>query len=328
MVKRLTLVLSLILVLVSACSFSDLPFTGPGPERNVLTGLEGSNGRLVAVKFDDTRYAHPQSGLDLADVVFVTQVEAGLTRLMAIYSSRYPQEAGPVRSARISDIDILAQFGRVGFMYSGAQSKLRPRLAEANLVNLSAERNPPSIYVTDPNRVAPYAMMVKIPLLLEKADGLDLVKPIGYEHGDLSETALPITGARVDWPNAKYEIFWSETESRFLLSFDGEPNIDNNGKRIGSPMMVIQLIEIHPSEFGDKFGGVTPKNEVVGSGKAFLLRNGTITEASWSRSSATAPTIWTLPDGSPAFFERGQVWFFLTDKQPIFTYPDVEPASK
>jgi hypothetical protein len=40
---------------ITGCSFSDLPFTGPEPERNVLTGLEGSNGQLVAVKFDDTR---------------------------------------------------------------------------------------------------------------------------------------------------------------------------------------------------------------------------------------------------------------------------------
>ena len=163
---------------ITGCSFSDLPFTGPEPERNVLTGLEGSNGQVVAVKFDDTKYAHPQKGLDAADVIFVTQVEAGLTRVMAIYSSQYPEEVGPVRSARISDIDILAPFGRVGFMYSGAQSKLRPVLSAANIVNLSAERNPPSIYVTDPNREPPYAMMVKIPALLEKAEGIDLVKPI------------------------------------------------------------------------------------------------------------------------------------------------------
>ena len=268
---------------ITGCSISNLPFTGPEPERNVLTGLEGSNGQVVAVKFDDTKYAHPQKGLDAADVIFVTQVEAGLTRVMAIYSSQYPEEVGPVRSARISDVDILAQFGRVGFMYSGAQSKLRPVLSAANIVNLSAERNPPSIYVTDPNREPPYAMMVKIPALLEKAEGIDLVKPIGIKHGELAESAVPILSARVDWPNAKYEIFWNEDEKRFLLDFDGESNVDEKGNRLGSPMMVIQLIEIYPSEYGDKFGGVTPKNDVVGNGTGYLLRNGKITNVNWSR---------------------------------------------
>ena len=311
---------------ITGCSISNLPFTGPEPERNVLTGLEGSNGQVVAVKFDDTRYAHPQKGLDGADVIFVTQVEAGLTRVMAIYSSQYPEEVGPVRSARISDIDILAQFGRVGFMYSGAQSKLRPVLSAANIVNLSAERNPPSIYVTDPNREPPYAMMVKIPALLEKAEGIDLVKPIGIKHGELAESAVPILSARVDWPNAKYEIFWNEDEKRFLLDFDGESNVDEKGNRLGSPMMVIQLIEIYPSEYGDKFGGVTPKNDVVGNGTGYLLRNGKITKVNWSRPTPESETLWTLEDGSDALFERGQIWFFLTDKEPKFTYPQADPA--
>ena len=311
---------------ITGCSFSDLPFTGPEPERNVLTGLEGSNGQVVAVKFDDTRYAHPQKGLDAADVIFVTQVEAGLTRVMAIYSSQYPEEVGPVRSARISDIDILAQFGRVGFMYSGAQSKLRPVLNAANIVNLSAERNPPSIYVTDPSREPPYAMMVKIPALLEKAEGIDLVKPIGIKHGELAESAIPILSARVDWPNAKYEIFWNDDKKKFLLDFDGEPNVDVKGNQLGSPMMVIQLIEIYPSEYGDKFGGVTPKNDVVGNGTGYLLRNGKITKVNWSRSTPESETLWTLEDGSNALFERGQIWFFLTDKEPKFTYPQADPA--
>ena len=326
--RRIGILFLALSLLFSGCSFSNLPFAGPEPERNVITGLEGANGKIVAVKFDDTRFAHPQKGLDAADVIFVTQVEAGLTRLMAIYTSQYPEEVGPVRSARISDIDILAQFGRVGFMYSGSQSKLRPVLSEANIVNLSAERNPPSIYVTDPDREPPYAMMVRIPALLEKADGIDLVKPIGIEHGDLAESAIPIKSARVDWPNAKYEIFWSDIEARFLLDFDGEPNLDEKGNRLGSPMMVIQLIDIYPSEYGDKFGGITPKNDVVGSGIAYLLRNGKVTKVNWSRTAPELETKWTLDDGTAAKFERGQIWFFLTDQVPKFTYPEADPAQK
>lgn len=326
--RRIGILFLALSLLFSGCSFSNLPFAGPEPERNVITGLEGANGKIVAVKFDDTRFAHPQKGLDAADVIFVTQVEAGLTRLMAIYTSQYPEEVGPVRSARISDIDILAQFGRVGFMYSGSQSKLRPVLSEANIVNLSAERNPPSIYVTDPNREPPYAMMVRIPALLEKADGIDLVKPIGIEHGDLAESAIPIKSARVDWPNAKYEMYWDESEARFLLDFDGEPNLDEKGNRLGSPMMVIQLIDIYPSEYGDKFGGITPKNDVVGSGIAYLLRNGKVTKVNWSRTAPELETKWTLDDGTAAKFERGQIWFFLTDQEPKFTYPEADPAQK
>ena len=311
------------LFFLTGCSVSDLPFveSSPEPERNVLTGDVGPNQKVIAVKFDDTRAAHPQEGVEAADVVFITQVEAGLTRLMGIYSSRYPEQVGPVRSARISDIDILAQFGRVGFMYSGSQSKLRPVLAASNLENLSAERNPPSIYFNDPNRTAPYAMMVKIPLLLEKAENVDFVKSVGWTHGEISESAVPVERVKISWPNASYEAIWNEVSNRFDLNFDGEANVARSGQRLGSNMMVIQFVEITPSEYGDKFGGITPKSKVVGSGKALLLRDGTITEVLWNREDASSPTSWTLPNGEEAYFATGQKWFFLTDQEPEISYP-------
>lgn len=311
------------LLFLTGCSLSDLPFveSAPEPERNVLSGDVGPNLKVIAVKFDDTRAAHPQEGVEAADVVFITQVEAGLTRLMGIYSSKYPEQVGPVRSARISDIDILAQFGRVGFMYSGAQSKLRPVLAASNLENLSAERNPPSIYFNDPDRIAPYAMMVRIPLLLEKAENVDLVKSVGWIHGEISDSAVPVERVKIFWPNGSYEAIWNEAAKRFDLNFGSEANLAKSGKRLGSNMMIIQFVEITPSEFGDKFGGVTPKSKVVGSGRALLLRDGTITEVSWSREDAESPTNWSLMNGEPAYFATGQKWFFLTDQEPEIAYP-------
>ena len=104
---------------------------------SVLSGREGVDGQVLAVKIDDTNSAHPQIGLENADVVYIEQVEGGLTRLAAIFSSTIPVRIGPVRSARISDIDILSQYGRVAFAYSGAQRKLLPVIAAANLEDLS-----------------------------------------------------------------------------------------------------------------------------------------------------------------------------------------------
>ena len=314
------------LLVITSCALSDSTRVEPKPEpeRNVLTNQVGTNGKVVAVKFDDTRSAHPQDGVEKADVVFVTQVEAGLTRVMAIYSSNYPEQVGPVRSARISDIDILAQFGRVGFMYSGAQSKLRPVLAAANIENLSAERNPPSIYFRDPERIPPYAMMVRIPLLLEKAERVDLVSSIGWKHGKRSDFAKPVERVKISWPNARYAAVWNSEAKQFDLEFNGAPNLAKSGMRLGSNSMVIQLVSIKPSEYGDKFGGITPKTQVVGTGRALLLRDGTVTQVNWSRESAEADTIWTLEDGSPAKFATGQVWIFLTDQEPEITYPLVE----
>lgn len=310
-------------IVLAGCSFasSESDRTEKPVEKNVFTALPGKSGSVLAVKFDDTNNAHPQQGVEFADIVYVTQVEAGLTRLMGIYSSQYPELLGPVRSARISDIDILAQFGRVGFIYSGAQSKLRPVLAAANIENLSAERNGPTIYFNDPERTAPYAMMVKPNLLLEKDPDVSSASSIGWEHGPKSSDATRIESVKVSWPNASYEAVWSKAEKRFLLNHNSNPDFASSGVQLGSPMMVIQLVAINPSEYGDRFGGVTPKTTVTGSGSAYLLRNGSVTQARWNRASVEDPTTWTLLDGTPAYFQPGQVWFFLTDQEPEFVYP-------
>jgi len=312
--------LALLTIFISSCA--SLPFVEEKVEieKNLFTNLPGSSGKVFAVKFDDTNDAHPQQGVESADVVYITQVEAGLTRLMGIYSSNYPEVLGPIRSARISDLSILGEYGRVGFLYSGAQSKMRPVIAESNLINLSAERNPPSIYFNDPSRRSPYSMMVKPNLLLEKAADVELAKKPGWQHGPRARGAKKIISAEINWPNAGYEAYWSAIDRKFLLKHNSRENIASSGIQLGSPMMVIQMVKISPSEYGDKFGGVTPKSEVIGSGHGYLLRNQRVVKALWNRASLSEPTTWSLEDGSPAFFAPGQIWFFLTDNEPKFTY--------
>ena len=64
-------------------------------EKSVLSGVPGKNGPILAVKIDDTNMAHPQVGLESADIIYIEQVEGGLTRLAAIYSSRIPKPTLP-----------------------------------------------------------------------------------------------------------------------------------------------------------------------------------------------------------------------------------------
>src|SRR5580700_5617038 len=49
---------------------------------NPLTGLGApSNNPFVSVKIDDTENGRPQVNIDLANIVYIEQVEGGLTRL-------------------------------------------------------------------------------------------------------------------------------------------------------------------------------------------------------------------------------------------------------
>ena len=296
------------------------------PEResvSVLSGREGVDGQILVVKIDDTNMAHPQIGLEDADVVYIEQVEGGLTRLAAVFASKIPVRVGPVRSARISDIDILSQYGRVAFAYSGAQRKLLPVIAAANLEDLGAQHESSKIFTTDPNRVAPYAMVLRADLLMQKIVDenlqVDSAKSVGFVFGDNPEGGTPTQKVVINWPAATYSAEWSEKESRWLLSHNGKLNVADSGVVLGATTLVIQMVKISPSEYGDKFGGVTPLSETIGTGKAYVLRNGQLFTTTWNRAFADSGTTFTLPDGSSMNFAPGHLWVALTDREPEFT---------
>jgi hypothetical protein len=293
------------------------------PTYNSLSGREGSDGEILVVKIDDTVAARPQIGIDRADIVYIEQVEGGLTRLAAVFSSEIPTLIGPIRSARISDIEILAQYGRVVFAYSGAQSKLLPVIAAANLNDYGAQRQSPTIYTRDESRTSPTDMVLRADLLLEKvrSDGREIAqsRSVGWSFGDLPSGGTAITGAKLSWPATSYDLKWSSEEDRWLISNNGVANLSASGLQHGPTTFLIQIVEILPSEYGDKFGGVTPYSKTVGSGAGYLLRDGKYFPATWNRPDEISGTTWSALDGSELPFARGQVWIALTEKNPQFT---------
>ena len=326
LVRRLILFTSLTVIILSLTGNTDLPKLPLAKEqaKNFFTGLAGENKQILVVKIDDTNAAHPQIGVEFADVVYVEQVEGGLTRLAAIYTSKLPPLIGPIRSARISDIELLAQFGRVGFAYSGAQSKMRPVIAAANLENLSAERNPPSIYGKDPDRPGPVDMILKPDLLLERANAnpkirIETATASVFPFGDAPKGETNTAVAKVKWPSAKYELRWDSTNEKWLIYFNEKPNMAANGEHLYADTAIIQIVSITPSIYGDKFGEITPFSKTTGSGKAVMLRDGFSYQISWQRNLETDVTTWMSEDGGVANFKPGRTWIFLTDKAPVLT---------
>lgn len=290
---------------------------------NSLSGRAGTDGPVLAVKIDDTKAARPQIGLDQADVIYIEQVEGGLTRLAAIFSTKIPTLIGPIRSARISDIDILAQYGRVVFAYSGAQSKMYPVISAANVNDYGAQRQSPTIYTRDPLRDGPTDMVLRADLLMEKvvADGREIStsRSVGWTFSEDVETGTALSAAKVSWPAAEYEVRWSPAQKRWLIFNDGVANMSASGIQHGASTFVIQLVKIVPSMYGDKFGGVTPLSETVGTGVGYILRDGKYIEGRWSRPDLLSGTSWSDLSGEEITFARGQVWIALTEKNPQLT---------
>jgi len=324
---RKIIAISLVVALLTSCSGVSAP--GGSKEKvaevakNLLTGLPGSNNEIIIVKIDDTRQANPQTGIEDADVVYIEQVEGGATRIAALYSSKYPEIVGPIRSARISDIEIFAQYGKFGFAYSGAQRKLISVIDAANLFNMSAERfgyyEP---YFRDDTRYAPVNLYLYPNLLLEKAHAKDIyfekATISGWVFGPIGGTekgGREVLGVDFSWPAVKYGADWDKATQKWLIRQNGEPKMAKSGIQLGADTLVVQLVAITDSEYGDKFGGVTPHSATIGTGKALIFRGGKVFDAIWDRPTATETTTWKDATGADIPFATGQTWIALLDQE-------------
>ncbi|MFJ8147895.1 DUF3048 domain-containing protein [Streptomyces sp. NPDC096048] len=280
----------------------------PRPERSHSTGDSGS---VLAVKVDNVRAARPQTGLGAADVVYAEPVEAGLSRLMAVYATELPEKVGPVRSARESDLELLRQFDRPTLAFSGAHSKLLPLIDKAPL-----RAEPPGegsdAYVRDDGRPAPHNLYLRSGRLLPEPAGADALAT-GFHYGEAPEGGRSVSSRTVRYPSASFGFTWSESAGRWLVSMDGAPARTADGGRLAPATVVVQHVNVRESDFRDFRGSNSPYVESVGSGEAEVLRDGRSYDADWKRGTAADGTSFTTEDGTALNFAEGQVWVVFAD---------------
>jgi hypothetical protein len=276
------------------------PFTGePVPSLN----------RVLAVKIDNIVNARPQTGLTHADIVYVLPVEGGLSRFLAVFSSHYPPVIGPVRSAREDDLELLRQFGRPAFAYSGATATLLPYIQRtARIVNLYSGIT--RGYYRDTSRIAPYNLYAHTRRLLAQARGASKARDIGFRFGPPPPGGKATQSASVSYPAASFRFTWSANKRRWLVSMDGTPAKTIDGGRLSPATVVIQHTTVRTSRFLE-YGKPPPYAESTGSGTALVLRDGKAWTTHWSRPDANAGTTFTTASGQRMTFTPGQVWVVL-----------------
>lgn len=280
-----------------------------------FSGLPGGEGKpVLAVKIDNTRPAMPHAGLRSADLVYVTEVEWDLTRFIAIFNSQIPDVIGPVRSARVSDMDILVPFGKIAFSNSGAQSKLLPVIAAANLYDVSAEKAYAAFY-DDPGRPAPVNHMADPRTLLAAAPDAEVARDIGFVFSaEPPAGGTPVSTVTATWPSSEVSFTWDAAAGDFIVGLNGEESRATEGGPQRAATVVIQSVQQSDSGYGDRYGGRTPLIETVGTGAAIVLRDGRMWSVTWERPTLEEGTRFFLPDGTQMPFAIGQEWIVLMDK--------------
>ena len=289
---------------------------GPSP----LSGLPGGEGKpVVMVKYGNSRPDRPHYNLNQADLIYVEEVEWGLTRIAAMFNTKFPSVVGPTRSARISDLELLEQFTNPGLAYSGANDVLLKAIRKSQSISLSpSDRS--TFYYRNLSKSAPHNQLLRLASMMEKETKVAPIKDIG-----LTFNAAPATGGtkttyfQAAWSSARVSGSW--TGKSWTISFDGSIHRDAVNKSFLTPKtIVLQYVERKETKYGDKFGGKTPLLKTVGSGRAIILRNGQSFDGTWSRPTSEAGTIFSVANSQFAF-DVGQVMIVLVDggakKSPV-----------
>jgi len=307
---RKTVFLALVLISASFVPSHVHANSGVSP----LSGRPGGEGKpVVMVKLDNTALARPHTGLREADLVYVEEVEWGLTRLAALYNSSFPKVVGPVRSARISDLEILRQFQSPGLVFSGANKTLLGAVAKSNAVSLSPNEMS-NYYFRNNKKEVPHNQMLNFASLVGKAKGLGVVADVGLRF----DAAVPSGGVKTKsflarWSSATVGATWSK--AGWGISVDGYVQKDYVTKRpVVASSVIIQFVEQYESKYGDRFGGKTPLARTVGAGNAVFLRNGQRFVGTWERPTPESGTRF-IYNGETFPLPVGQVWIVLVDQK-------------
>ncbi|MGH2794296.1 MAG: DUF3048 domain-containing protein [Actinomycetota bacterium] len=354
--RRVIVSFLLLVVALAGCTSSDpagQPTPSPSPTPSSpsptptpappllapLTGLRLASASILkrpalAIKIDNHTGARPQVALDRADIVYEEPVEGGITRFIAIFHSRDAGTVGPVRSARLTDLDVLAEYGRPLLSFSGAASYVLRSIRKANLVSLPHGAYGSIYRRNSSNWVAPHNLFTSTVSLWRVArDRHTSPAPRKFTYGALlppppvpqpsaspgaTSTPAPVIAR---WPSGRsvtvpfggaWTARWRYDARlrRYVRFHASRPHRLLNGTQVNAANVLIMRVGLQKRSLAAAAHG-TPELALVGSGEAVLLRNGVRIVGRWSRARLHAPTVFTDKLGRPMMFNPGVTWVEL-----------------
>jgi hypothetical protein len=288
------------------------------PERAPLTGKRAGalDNRALVVKIDNVAPALPQVNINDADIVYEELVEAGATRLAAVFHSETPTAIGPVRSARSTDIGIAVSFDRPIFAFSGANSIFEDLVADARLVDRGAEVAP-ELYYRSGSRRAPHNLFTSSARLLGSV-GERNGPPPHFAYRDAKEEIAPrirtattiqlrfLEGAGVP---VRYE--WDPDIGGWRRWQNGRRHVDAAGTQIAPENVIVQIVPYADSGLTDKWREDLYEAQLVGAGKALVFTDGHVYLGTWTKPTLRSVTTFTNGAGEHIALTRGRTWVAL-----------------
>lgn len=338
MTKRFfALLLSFVLLFMAGCNNSDtnsgegndqvssnIPDPGPTYYVNPLTGVadivdeEVTTRRPVAVMINNISVAQPvQTGLTKADIVYETEVEGGITRLMAVYQDiTKVAKFGTVRSARYPYVDLAMGHQAIYVHHGQDNTYCAPHLKDIQAFTLSTNNAGERIKngLATEHTLYGYGLKLWDWFKTNTKFDLDLDRVVTWQNFASEDESLTLDGVatnvsvpfsssyktvfKYDAEKQKYVRYFKETER---LDYVTKENI-----YFKNVFVLITDITNYPDGYHRKVA--------LQSGEGWYCVNGSYMPIRWSKGNSSDSLKFTDESGKTLKVNQGNSWVCIAKK--------------
>lgn len=318
---------------------SPTPLSSPTPApseepayRNALTGVAASAApsyRPIAIMVNNIKEAQPLYGIGKADIIYETQAEGGVTRLLAVFEDISKiNVVGSIRSARDYYID-LAQGLNAVFTHCGTSPLAATAIANRGLKTIDGLSGSyaNTFYRDKGRKAAGYAYEHQLFTDAERLVAAE--EKLGAVYNDkfdntlkFSDTPLqgvkttPATSINVKHSGYKSTLFeYDSASGTYAVSqFKKAMNDADTGEQLAVSNVLVLKTAISNIK-GDTSGRVSVR--LTGSGDGMFYCEGKAVAVKWSKKDAGSPFNYTLSDGMPLMLARGVTYINIVASDAV-----------
>ena len=342
--KFLALLLAVLLLFSLAACTKEVPVKTPSDVNssesepqispyivNPLTGIEDlprekNNLRPVAIMIDNDSNAqrYAQSGISEADIVYETETEGGITRLMAVFQDiESAPQIGDIRSARYVYVDLAMGHNAIYVHHGKDPDYCAPHLKD--LDNFEIGENSGAWRKTYGDVFSWQTLFSsgeKIAENLKKKKWKmtqDENKP--WQTFAAADETITLTGGAANKLtaafNSSYKTYFTYDASlgKYIKTSNKVENKDRNSdaKYVFENVFILQTDMSY-------YGNQKYRRDIdLSSGVGYYAVNGTYEKIKWKKGKDSDPLVFTKEDGTPLTLSAGNTWVCFIKKEATIT---------
>ena len=248
---------------------------------------------------------------------------------MALFQSNFPENVGPVRSARPYFVQTAKEYNAIYAHWGGSVAGLE-EVKKRNVVDLDGIALEGIVFHRNKNvgKRAPHNGYISLPelekYLVEKGvDVNDNTASLNFYDKEANIEGLDVGEITLNFNNRyKTNFIYDEATGKYKYIRQGQPVIDEaTGQEFDTDNLVVLF------QKGVVAGPKgTLKMANIGTGQGLLLQKGKLAPINWEKENEDARTILKYPDGTEVKFYPGRTFFSIVDeeKDAVYQVPETE----